>query len=139
MRPVFCVAALALVASGCGATSGDGGTPSTPDELTVTLRPTGADGPTHSWTLRCDPPAGDHPDPAAACAALAELEAPFAPIPEGTACTEIYGGPATASVTGTYRGAAVDATFGRANGCEIDRWDKHAPIVDPEGSAAGAQ
>ena len=36
----------------------------------------------------------------------------------------IYGGPGKATVTGTLDGAAVDATFTRSSGCEIDRWDR---------------
>jgi predicted secreted protein len=39
------------------------------------------------------------------------------------ACTEIYGGPDVAHVTGTIDAAAVDATFHRANGCGIADWD----------------
>ncbi len=36
----------------------------------------------------------------------------------------IFGGPGKATVTGTLDGAAVDATFTRANGCEISRWER---------------
>lgn len=75
--------------------------------------------------LRCDPVGGDHPNAEAACAALVEAggEVAFEPTPGDQVCTEIFGGPQTATITGTYRGADVDATFSRENGCEIDRWD----------------
>jgi hypothetical protein len=40
--------------------------------------------------------------------------------PDGAvACTEIYGGPEEAHVTGTLRGEPVDRTFHRADGCGI--------------------
>jgi hypothetical protein len=104
----------------------------------VTLRPTGEGGETHTWTLRCDPPGGTHPDPGAACSALASLERPFAETPPDMACTELYGGPATAHVTGTFAGETIDTTFGRADGCEIDRWGLHEALIDPERQAGGA-
>ena len=50
--------------------------------------------------------------------------ADFAPTDPTAACTMIYGGPGKATVTGTLDGAAVDATFTRSNGCEIDRWER---------------
>ncbi len=50
--------------------------------------------------------------------------ADLAPTTPDQACTEIYGGPGKATVTGTLDGAAVDATFTRSNGCEIARWEK---------------
>jgi hypothetical protein len=53
------------------------------------------------------------------------------------ACTELYGGPATAHVTGTFAGDPVDTSFGRANGCEIDRWARHEVLIDPKGQAGG--
>jgi len=47
----------------------------------------------------------------------------FAPTPAGTPCTQIYGGPQEALVTGRFRGAPVRARFGREDGCEIARWN----------------
>jgi len=83
-----------------------------------------------AFTLRCQPPAGTHPDPAAGCAGLAAAGLPaFAPTDPGVACTEIYGGPETATVTGTVSGQRVDATFSRTDGCEISRWDALAPVL----------
>ena len=90
-----------------------------------------------TFSLTCGPPGGDHPHPAAACRTLDELEHPFAPVPAGTPCTEIYGGPQTARVTGTYRGDPVDATFNRTNGCESDRWDGYVALLVEAGGAAG--
>jgi hypothetical protein len=44
-------------------------------------------------------------------------------VPATVACTQIYGGPQTALVTGEFRGRRVRATFNRKNGCEIARWN----------------
>ncbi len=75
------------------------------------------------WTLTCNPPAGTHPDPEAACRALEEnADTALPPVPPTRACTQIYGGPQTATITGTWGGDPVDAKFSRTNGCEISRW-----------------
>jgi hypothetical protein len=39
-------------------------------------------------------------------------------------CTQIYGGPQEALVTGRFRGHSVRAHFSRQDGCEIGRWDR---------------
>lgn len=105
--------------------------PSTPlaADLTVVLDESG-EGQTKTWTLTCEPAGGDHPDVDAACAALAAagLDA-FDPTPKDVACTEIYGGPQTATVEGTVDGTSVRASFSRSNGCEISRWDTLAPLL----------
>jgi Subtilisin inhibitor-like len=90
-------------------------------ELTITVQPEGAGGPTRTWTLRCDPTGGSHPRAAAACAQVSA--AALRALPPGTICTQIYGGPQTARVRGRVEGKPVDARFSRTNGCEIHRWD----------------
>lgn len=55
----------------------------------------------------------------------------FAPVDPDQACTEIYGGPREATVAGTLRGADVESSFTRANGCQIARWDALAALFDP--------
>ena len=92
--------------------------------------------PTASYTLTCAPVGGDHPNPADACAFLAQAGAadqdPFAAVPENTPCTRIYGGPQTATVTGRWQGRQVDARFNLQGGCEIDRWNTAQPLLgDP--------
>jgi hypothetical protein len=57
----------------------------------------------------------------------------FEPTPRGTACTQEFGGPETATVTGTFGGRRVDAEFSRANGCEISRWEKAEPVLGRPG------
>lgn len=91
-----------------------------------------------TYRLVCDPPGGDHPDPAAACRSLTEMKEPFAPVPPDTMCTEIYGGPQTATVTGTFRGEPVDAEFSRTDGCQIARWDQHAVLLVDAGGVDGS-
>lgn len=78
-------------------------------------------------TLTCDPPGGDHPRPEAACAALSEQA--LAPLPSDVACTQVYGGPETATVRGTYRGAPVDLALSRTDGCRIAQWDRLGPLL----------
>ena len=93
--------------------------------LHITVWPNGAAAATKRvYTLRCAPAAGTLPRRAAACRRLAELKAPFAPVPAGIACTQIYGGPQEALVTGKFRGVRIHARFNRRNGCEIGRWDR---------------
>ncbi|MGH8823908.1 MAG: SSI family serine proteinase inhibitor [Jiangellaceae bacterium] len=82
------------------------------------------------WTLTCDPTGGTHPDPAEACAALAELDLQILePVAADQTCTQVYGGPETATVRGTWQGEPVDASFSRQNGCEIARWDAVTALV----------
>lgn len=125
-----------LLLGGCGQPAEEGDVRVEPREtqLRVVVDP-GSGGDVRRWTLTCDPAGGDHPDAEAACRALDRLDDPFAPVPADTACTEIYGGPQTARVTGTYRGEPVDATFDRTNGCQIDRWDTHLPVLVEPGGA----
>jgi hypothetical protein len=51
-------------------------------------------------------------------------------VPANTACTQIYGGPATARVRGRLPGGPVDARFELTNGCEIERWDRNRVLLD---------
>jgi len=76
------------------------------------------------YTLTCDPVGGNHPEPQAACDLLAQVGADiFEPTPTDQACTQVFGGPQTATVVGNLDGAKIDARFSRQNGCEINRWD----------------
>ncbi len=80
--------------------------------------------PVERFTLVCgDAAEGDHPDAGAACAHLAELDDPFAPLPEDAVCTEQYGGPQTAVVRGVHSGQPVQLELSRTDGCRISQWD----------------
>jgi hypothetical protein len=91
--------------------------------LTVTVLP-GNGGATRHHTLHCAPTGGTLSKAAQACAQLAALSSPFAPVPPNTMCTQIFGGPQVAHVKGTFRGNKVQATFNRRGGCEIARWNR---------------
>jgi len=58
---------------------------------------------------------------------LASLLATRAPA--GRACTQIYGGPQTARITGTIDGRRVDRTFKRTNGCAIEEFARVSRIL----------
>jgi hypothetical protein len=111
-----------------------GTTPPPPGQLSYRLQITvwtGPGGEPTRWTLTGDPPGGDHPDPAAARAALAGAARPFAPVPPGTMCTQIYGGPQTATIDGVWAGQPVRASYSRVDGCEIARWNALAAVFQP--------
>ncbi|MEU1277017.1 SSI family serine proteinase inhibitor [Streptomyces sp. NPDC005805] len=111
------------------------GTPAeeAPDRLTVVVSQTGNTRTDGRYELECDPAGGTHPAARSACDRLDRLAEegrdPFAPVPEGQMCTQQFGGSATARVTGTWQGRAVDAAFDRSNGCEIDRWRALEPVL----------
>ena len=50
-------------------------------------------------------------------------------------CTQIYGGPEVARVTGRFRGNRIWAEFRRRDGCEIGRWERLRPLLPAGGSA----
>lgn len=81
--------------------------------------------------LQCDGSrsSGTLPDPAAACAALGAMAAPFAPLPSGVACSQVYGGPQTATITGTWHGRAVDVALSRTDGCRVEQWNRLAVLL----------
>lgn len=109
------------------------------DHLRVVVRNAGPqlDG---TYELSCHPTAGDHPDTAGACRALDANTQwgrdAFAPVAPDSVCTMLYGGPATARVTGTWAGRPVDAVYDRGNGCEIARWDRMVPLLPGLGPTA---
>jgi hypothetical protein len=62
-----------------------------------------------------------------ACSFLAHNHGLFK-APHGIACTEIYGGPETAHMSGTVNGHHVDYKLTRTDGCQIGLWNMHAPL-----------
>ncbi len=86
--------------------------------LRVTVWPNGRAGAKTVSILHC-------PSASPSCRKLAAIPRnPFAPTPPGLMCTEIYGGPEEAIVTGTFRGQKVWAHFTRRDGCAIARWNR---------------
>jgi Subtilisin inhibitor-like len=85
------------------------------------------------WTLRCEPTGGSHPRRAAACRELGRLGwRAFRAVPTDMACTELYGGPQRAIVSGRIDGRRVWAKLTRVDGCQIARWDR-VPSLLPAG------
>lgn len=80
------------------------------------------------------------PDPAAALDALARYgEEIFFPVPgPPKICTQQYGGPQVAVVTGLFLGREVNSRFSRTDGCEIARWRALAPLLGGVAGSAGA-
>ena len=117
----LCLLLLPLVAA-CG--SGGEAVSAGGTDLVVDV----TDGATTSrFTLTCDPPGGSHADPAAACASLDDQS--FAPLPSGSICTQVYGGPQTATLRGTYRGQPVSLDLARSDGCLIAQWDRLGALL----------
>jgi hypothetical protein len=126
------VAVLAACGSQTPASQAPGSNPASAGKpkSSLTISVTAAQGATPKrWTLTCSPVGGTHPDAQTACAALANAKDPFAPVPPRIMCTMIFSGPQTASITGTWDGKRVSATYSRANGCQTARWDKIASVL----------
>ena len=99
------------------------------NDLVVT-QDLGDGSPPQRWTLVCaGAVSGDHPQAEAACAHLIAIEDPFAPLPTDQMCTEVYGGPQTAAVSGVWNGEPVDLELSRSNGCQISQWDSLGPLL----------
>jgi hypothetical protein len=121
--PLLAIALAACGEDGTPAAGGDG------KLATLVIRvDDDGDGPNAPRELKLD---CDAPTDSAACGAAAGTSAAdLAPTEEGTACTQLFGGPETASIKGTIRGDEVDATFSRRDGCEIARWERVAPLLN---------
>src|SRR3954447_21888771 len=127
-RFVPALIAVALFGAGCGSDEPSPASSGHSDlaDLTVTVDRNGDKGtPAEKLQLTCKAPTDSDVCGAAAGVSAADL----APTPDGTACTQVFGGPETATIKGTIRGDAVDASFSRRNGCEIERWAKVEPLL----------
>lgn len=109
-------------------------------ELAIIVTPSEGE-PEASYTLVCADgvPAAEsvHPGADAACSAIRENAGLLSPSAPGTeqACTQQYGGPQKATVTGVVDGIPVDAAFSRTDGCEISAWDAAKDVLGVAGGA----
>ena len=119
-----------MLAAGCGS---DDEQPAEPPaaapalaDLRVAVDRDGEGGePPRTKTIRCA-----SADESALCERLAALRLrDIEPPSRATACTELYGGPQTATITGTLRGEPVDLELTRVNGCEIARWEAAGALL----------
>ncbi|RZS43744.1 subtilisin inhibitor-like [Herbihabitans rhizosphaerae] len=139
MKTVRVVAAVAVIGIAAAtvtsfAAKADPAEPTRDNRTELTIRYTDGSTPMPAavWSLKCSPDTGTHPNVGPACHRLASAgntENPFAPVPPGTACTLIYGGPEEARVTGFWRGRWIDAEFSRETGCELGRWSNMVPVL----------
>lgn len=141
MRVLLLLTVLLLAACGGGAgdDAGGGSEPGADslvgsdrasNDLVIEVDP-GDGSPVQRYTLTCvgRGPSGDLPDPEAACDHLEGMQDPFAPPPADQICTEQYGGPQTATITGRWQGEPVDVSLSRTDGCGISRWDALSPLL----------
>jgi hypothetical protein len=121
-----------------GSTASPSAAPSTPGagssagELTIVF----SDGsnPPVTWHLSCDPPGGNHPDPATACQVLERNgDRALPPVPKNKLCTQVYSGPEKATITGTWKGTPVNSQLSRNNGCETARWSQLVGLLPKPG------
>lgn len=109
-------------------------------ELSITVKAS-KDGKAVNYTLVCKGGApmaeSQHPRAAAACSALKNNAAILnrATPPKGISCTQQYGGPQVASVTGEVDGTPVETSFALRDGCQIGAWNAAKDIL---GAAGGA-
>jgi Subtilisin inhibitor-like len=109
-------------------------TPTEAAETDLTIVVNDGSSSTVTWRLTCDPPGGTHPTPEAACRALeANGTAALPPVPNDKACTQIYGGPETADISGTWQGQPIMSKFARNDGCQISRWKLMEGLLPPGG------
>jgi len=110
----------ALLAAAALTACGDDERPAAPasaDTTNLTVEVTGTGSPV-VVELRCG---GATPCDRSRLDKLARVAAPPDPA---RACTEIYGGPEQAHVSGTLDGRPVDVTIARSDGCGIADYDR---------------
>jgi hypothetical protein len=122
---------LALAAAACGGEDDERDRESgAAARLEVVLRPAGDGTPARRVQVECEALGADASS--AICRRLGGLtRADLAPVPEDTACAQVYGGPAVATVEGTIGGDPVSARFALTDACEIDRWRRNRALLGP--------
>ena len=138
MRIAALIALLVVVGCGTGASAPAAGSSGATD-LKISYWPKGPESSAaQKWSLRCAPAAGTLPQPGSACRKLLAMQKPFAPIPPDLMCTDVYGGPQVAVITGTLRGNRLWAKLQNRNGCEIARFRRVSFLVPGFGPGSEA-
>lgn len=123
------VAAVALLGTACAA-NGPGPGPGVDADLSVVIQD--PHGTSASYTIRCAGNDGSSVEGSAAIDARDACRALARPAVQNRlirgpsserACTQVYGGPQTAMLSGTLEGQAVNAVVTRDDGCGIGDWD----------------
>jgi hypothetical protein len=144
MRPLVAllIAALAVAPVACGDDeSGSGGGSQT---VNLTVSVTDGEGKEANGTLKCgegsavgsgflESAAAEH------CKAARDLEKLLTTQPpKDRVCTQVYGGPQTARITGTFGAQDVARSLSRTDGCQIEDWKQADALLAPSGIKAGA-
>ncbi|WP_427134257.1 SSI family serine proteinase inhibitor [Pseudarthrobacter sp. S9] len=109
-------------------------------ELAIMIKPSETGAPTN-FTLACQngvPTAeSQHPNAATACTALKDNPAILSPGPRAKdqVCTQQYGGPQQATVTGVVDGRSVEGSFSLRDGCDIAAWNAAKDVLGSTGGA----
>lgn len=122
------------LAAGCGDRTepepqpggGDSGVGEPATALTVVLDPDGPGGaPAMRERVECAAGAAT-----LGCERASDLSPEaIEPVPPGVPCTQVYGGPDVAELSGRLDGRPVEAKLTRANGCEIGRFEAALPLL----------
>ncbi len=125
-RSILLAASIAAVVAACGSVQAPAGgaangAQSAKVDLVIAVK-AGPNAKAHTWTLRCEPVGGNHPDAQSACSTLLGAKAPFSRA-HPHMCPMIVAGTQTATVKGTFLGQHIDTTFNRV-GCGAERWSK---------------
>jgi hypothetical protein len=102
----------------------------------IMIKPSDSE-PAIKYTLTCKDGAptdqSRHPSAAKACEVLKDNPGVLVPQPRNkdVVCTQQYGGPQTAFVTGSVDGEPVNISFGLHDGCEISQWNAAESILGP--------
>jgi len=105
------------------------------------VKPSGTAAATN-FTLVCEngAPAAEsqHPNAAGGCTAVKNNPAILSPaaIGKDQVCTQQYGGPQVATVTGVVDGRQVQASFSLNDGCQIAAWNAAKDVLGSSGGAS---
>jgi hypothetical protein len=134
------VVLLTLFVAACGDDSSSSGGGQT---VNLSLTVSDGEGTNAEATLKCDESTAEgtgflESGAEEACRNARDLEKLLTtPPPENQVCTQIYGGPQTAHITGSFGAKDVARKITRNNGCAIEEWKQAQPLLDPSGITPG--